>query len=135
MCSLFIDKNTVCKYLTNLCICIQNMQFLQKTVHMVFFFSEYYIIFLTWHHIDNLTNSTEGEGRPSILIDEGKKEKWFGGRVHVSQANPACQPIVQRNANLCRSYYIKSSAAQMHSPPNPSKVLWFIYIGWGSVID
>ena len=127
MCFLFIDKNTVCKYLTNLCICIQNMQFLQRTVHMVFFFSEYYSTISLQDIIDNLTKSTEGEGRPSILIDEGKKEKWFGGHVHVSQANPTCQPIVQRNANLCKSYYIKSSAAQMHSPP--SKVIWFICIG------
>ena len=42
---------------------------------MVFFFSEYYSTISLQDIIDNLTKSTEGEGRPSILIDEGKKEK------------------------------------------------------------
>ena len=33
--------------------------------------------------VDNLSKSTEGENQ-GILIDDGKKEKWFGGHVHVS---------------------------------------------------
>ena len=64
-------------------------------------------LLFTWHHWQ------------PIQIDRGRK--WFGGRACVSQANPVCQPIVQRNGNLCKSYYIKSSAevftAQMHSSP------------------
>ena len=49
------------------------MQFLQKTVHMVFFFSEYYSTFFLYDIIDSLSKSTEGENQIA-LIDKGKKE-------------------------------------------------------------
>ena len=80
MCFLFIDKNTVCKYLTNLCICIQCSKYAISTKdcpYGVFLFflnitaASFDIASLT---VDNLSKSTEGENQ-GILIDDGKKEK------------------------------------------------------------
>lgn len=63
------------------------MQFLQKTVHMVFFFSEYYSTFFLHDIIDSLSKSTEGENQIA-LIDKGKKENDLVAVLVLARPGP-----------------------------------------------